>query len=219
MARHGRAGSRAARRTPTSTAALALAERRPGGARSAVRENEVRLAEAKLTLGRGCSWSKDKLVDAGRGRRGAGGGRLARRAHRRRRASRSRVAERQIELERTNLDNTDHPRAVQRRGDLEGCAAGRDGVAGVGRRRLHADRHLHDRRHAIARGRGRRQRELHQPRETRPGRHGRAQRVSRLADSGARHHDGAGGRPPEGTVLGAHRLQGSSIRGSCRTWA
>ena len=53
-------------------------------------------------------------------------------------------------------------RAVRRRRDLQGCPAGRDDLAGLRRRRLHPHRHLHHRRH-VARDRGRRQRELHQP--------------------------------------------------------
>ena len=74
------------------------------------------------------------------------------------------VAERQIELQQTDLDNTVIRAPFSGDRDLEGRAAGRDGVAGVGRRRLHAHRHLHDRRHELARDRSRRQRELHQPR-------------------------------------------------------
>ena len=77
------------------------------------------------------------------------------------------VAERQVELAADGPRQHDHPRAVQRRRDLEGRAAGRDGVAGLGRRRLHAHGHLHDRRHAVARDRSGRERELHQPRQAR----------------------------------------------------
>ena len=48
---------------------------------------------------------------------------------------------------------------------------------------------------------------------------GRARRVSGLADPGARHHHRADRRSAEGHRAGAHRLQGSSIRASCPTWA
>ena len=82
-------------------------------------------------------------------------------------------------LQRTEPRQHGHPRAVQRRRDFEGRAARRNGLAGVGRRRLHAHRHLHDRRHALARDRSGRQRELHQPRAGRPAGDGGARRVSR----------------------------------------
>ena len=39
------------------------------------------------------------------------------------------------------------------------------------------------------------------------------------ADSGARHHDDSDGRPPEGDRARAHRLHASSTRASCPTWA
>ena len=117
------------------------------------------------------------------------------------------VAERQVDAAADRPRQHDHPRAVHRRRDFEGRAAGRDGVAGVGRRRLHAHRHLHDRRHALARDRGRRQRELHQPRAARAARVGRARCVSGLADSRACHHDGADRRSPEGHGARAHRVR------------
>ena len=50
----------------------------------------------------------------------------------------------------------------------EGRAARRNRIAGGGGRRLHAHRHLHDRRHEFARSRSRGQRILHRPRESRP---------------------------------------------------
>ena len=90
----------------TPRAALALAEAQAEAARSGVRENEVRLAEAKLTLGRRnaarrrTSWSTQAEVDAARAEVDSLEARIA--------AAREqvRVAERQIELEQTNLDNT-----------------------------------------------------------------------------------------------------------------
>ena len=111
------------------------------------------------------------------------------------------------------------PRAVRRRGHLEGRAAGRDDLAGFGRRRLHAHRHLHHRRHVVARDRSRRQRELHQPRQAESAGRGDSRRLSRLADSGARDHDRPDGRSAEGDGARSASASRSSIRGSCRTWA
>jgi RND family efflux transporter MFP subunit len=89
----------------TFKAALGLAEAQAEAARSAVRENEVRLAEAKVTLGRVTQLVKEQLatqaeIDAARAEVDSLDARIA--------ATREqvRVAERQIELERTNLDNT-----------------------------------------------------------------------------------------------------------------
>ena len=104
MAVTRRPGARAARRRD-ARAALALAEAQAEAARRAVRENEVRLAEAKVTLGRMLQLVKDQLSTQAEVDARAGGGRLARRAHRAAREQ-VRVAERQVELERTNLDNT-----------------------------------------------------------------------------------------------------------------
>ena len=57
-----------------------------------------------------------------------------------------------------------HRRACPVRGhrDRQSRAGRRDGLADLGRRRVHADGHRHDRGHVVARGRGRRQRKLHQ---------------------------------------------------------
>ena len=89
----------------TLRAGLALAEAQATAARSGVRENEVRLAEAKVTLARRNQLLADKLVtqadvDAAQAEVDSLDARIS--------ASREqvRVAERQIELERTNLDNT-----------------------------------------------------------------------------------------------------------------
>ena len=159
----------------TSRAALALARSAGRGRAPAGRaENEVRLAQAKLTLSRlnaarsRTASSTQADVDGARADVDATEARIvaARAAGQRRPSGRS-------SCRRPTLDNTIDSRAVQRHRDLEGRAAGRDGLAGVGRRRLHAHRHLHDRRHALARDRRRRQRELHQSRHARPGRHAR----------------------------------------------
>ena len=90
----------------TARAALGLAEAQAEAARRSVAENEVRLAEARLTLGRLQQLRQRGLCHPGRCRSGAGG-----RSIRTRRASTpSRqqilVAERQIEVQRTDLDST-----------------------------------------------------------------------------------------------------------------
>jgi RND family efflux transporter MFP subunit len=89
----------------TSRAALALAEAQAEAARRAVRENEVRLAEARVSLGRVLQLVKDQLstqaeVDKAQAEVDSLDARIA--------AAREqvRVSERQAELERTNLDNT-----------------------------------------------------------------------------------------------------------------
>jgi RND family efflux transporter MFP subunit len=89
----------------TSRAALALAEAQAEAARRAVRENEVRFDEARVTLGRVMQLVKDQLstraeVDAAQAEVASLEARIA--------AARQQVsvAERQVALERTNLDNT-----------------------------------------------------------------------------------------------------------------
>jgi RND family efflux transporter MFP subunit len=89
----------------TSRATLALAEAQAEAARRAARENEVRLAEAKLTLGRVMQLVKDQLateaeVDRARAEVDSYDARIAMAREQ------VRVAEQQIQLERTNLDNT-----------------------------------------------------------------------------------------------------------------
>ena len=89
----------------TSRAAVALAEAQAEAARRAVRESEVRLVEARLRLGRLRALVKDGYatpaeVDAASAEVDSLDARIL--------AAREqvRVAERQIEFERTNLDNT-----------------------------------------------------------------------------------------------------------------
>jgi len=86
-------------------ASLALAEAQAGAARQAVRESEVRLAEARLTLNRSMQLAADKLVtqaevDRAQAEVQSLEARIA--------ASREQtiVADRQVELARTNLDDT-----------------------------------------------------------------------------------------------------------------
>jgi HlyD family secretion protein len=89
----------------TPKAALALADAQAEAARRAVRENEVRLAEARVSLGRVMQLVKDQLttqaeVDKARAEVDSLDARIG--------AAREQVhvSERQAELERTNLDNT-----------------------------------------------------------------------------------------------------------------
>jgi RND family efflux transporter MFP subunit len=89
----------------TVRASLALAQAQADSARRGVRESEVRLAEAKLTLGRVMQLVKDQLattaeVDKARAEVESLEARIA--------AAREqvRVAEQQVAVERTNLDNT-----------------------------------------------------------------------------------------------------------------
>ena len=89
----------------TARAALALAEAQAEAARHAVHENEVRLAEAKLTLSRLSQLRKDGIVmqaevDAAQAQVDSTAARIAalhEQVH---------VAERQIDLQQTDLDNT-----------------------------------------------------------------------------------------------------------------
>jgi len=89
----------------TLRAALALAEAQVEASRRVLRETEVRLAEAKVTLGRRQQLTKEGIVtqaelDAAEAEYASLDARLA--------AAREqvRVTERQADLERTNLDNT-----------------------------------------------------------------------------------------------------------------
>ena len=112
-----------------------------------------------------------------------------------------------------------HPGAVQRRGAQQGRPARRDGVAGVGRRRLHAHRHQHHRRHAIAGDRGRRQRELHQPRHRQASRSPPSSTPTRTSRSRPRSSPWC--RPPTGRRprCWCASASTSSTRASCPTWA
>ena len=90
----------------TARAALALAEAQAEAARHGVQENDVHLAQARVTLGRMTQLLKDGIVtqadvDHGEARRRRDGG-----AHRRACSEQINVAERQVELQKTDLDNT-----------------------------------------------------------------------------------------------------------------
>ncbi len=95
--------------------------------------------------------------------------------------------------------------AVRRDRHGQGGARGRNGFTDVGRRRLHAYRHRHDRRHVLARSRGRRQRELHQSRRAAAARDGQIERVSRLDRSRPRHRHHPDGRSCQSHGQGARQ--------------
>ncbi len=96
-------------------------------------------------------------------------------------------------------------RAVRRRHHGQERAARRDDLAAVGRRRRHPHRHRHAGGHGVARDRGRRQRELHQPRAGRPTGRGAAQCLPGLEDPGAGDRGDPHRRPQQGDGQGAHR--------------
>jgi RND family efflux transporter MFP subunit len=89
----------------TARAAVALAQAQAEAARRAVRENEVRLEEARIRLGRLSQLVKDGFstpaeVDAARAEVDSFEARIITASQQ------AQVAERQVEFERTNLDNT-----------------------------------------------------------------------------------------------------------------
>jgi RND family efflux transporter MFP subunit len=89
----------------TPKAALALSEAQAEASRRSVRENEVRLTEARLNLGRTMQLVKEQLataaeVDKSQAEVDSLVARIALNSEQ------VRVAERQIELEKTNLENT-----------------------------------------------------------------------------------------------------------------
>ena len=76
-----------------------------------------------------------------------------------------------------------------------------------------------DRRHGLARGRGRRQRELHQPRADRAARRDHAERVSGPALARPRHRHHSDGRSRQGHRQGTRRLRASATQACCPRWA
>ena len=169
-------------------AASRLAESQVAAAATAREETRVRIAQAQLDLRRQQELAKEGFTaQAEVDRREP---RPARAAGPPRHASRTssrwpqRVAGAAPPGRRRHRD----PRPLRRRRHLQERPAGRDDLADVRGRRLHPHRHLHARRHGLARDRGRRQRGLHQPRARRSAGRGDARRLPRLADPGARHH-------------------------------
>jgi RND family efflux transporter MFP subunit len=89
----------------SARAAVALAEAQVESARGAMRENQVRLSEARLTLGRMIELLKGGIVgqaevDAAQAQADSLAARIQTLGEQ------ARVSERQLDLERTNLDNT-----------------------------------------------------------------------------------------------------------------
>ena len=151
--------------------------------RAAETEVRLRAGEAQARAPRR-SCVKQQVVSTGRrSTRRSADVDVADGAARSRAASRSRSPSARSRCARQDLDDTVIRAPFAGVAISQGRAAGRDDLAGLGRRRLHPHRHLHDRRHDVARDRGRRQRELHQPRAGRPAGRGDARRLSRLADS------------------------------------
>ena len=190
----------------TFRASLSLAEAQAEAARRNVRESEVRLAEAKLSLGRVMQLVKDQLataseVDKSQAEVDSLEARIA--------ASREqvRVVERQIELEQTNLDNTII------RAPFSGVAISKDAQPGemvspvsagggftrtgictiVDMRSLEIEVDVNE--SYINRV------------EAGSERDGDPECVPGVGDSRARHHDGAGRGPAEGDGARPHRLQ------------
>ena len=189
-------------------AAMAVAQAQLMSARGAAAEDEARLREAERQYNRLNQLVQEKVVgraevDTAQSSVESLKARIALAKH----AGRSRAVAGRGARGRPRRHGG--PRAVRRRRDLEGRAAGRDDLAGFSRRRFHAHRHLHDRRHVVARNRSRRQRELHQSGQAESAGRGDSRCLSRLADSGARDYDRADRRPAEGDGARAHRLRGA----------
>ena len=162
----GRPAARAARRHDDHARSTRSSQRQLEAARKNLEEVEVRLAEAERNLRRTEQLRKDKLVselqlDQAQSEVAALSARLEALK------SEVQVAEGTRARARAGSRRPAGARAVRRRRRLEGCAARRNGVADVGRRRLHAHRHRDHRRHGFARDRSRRQRGVHQPRQGR----------------------------------------------------
>ena len=131
----------------TLQAALRLYRAQLEAAKRQIPESEVRLEQARVQLRRQERLRKEGLntpndIDNAKAEVDSLVARIASAQEQ------VKVAESQIADAADGDRRHGHPRAVQRRGDLEGCAGRRDGLAGVGGRRLHPHRHLHHRRHA-----------------------------------------------------------------------
>ena len=144
-------------------AALAVAEAQLESARRGAAEDEARLHEAELTLGRREQLVQQQVISKAE--------LDSAQADVESRKARIALAREQIKVsESLVVAAPDRPRrhggacAVRWRRDFEGRATGRNDFAGIRGRRIHPVGDRHDRGHEVARNRGRRQRELHQPR-------------------------------------------------------
>ncbi len=127
-----------------------LAEAQLSSARSALEETKVQLAQAKLTVGRTKALVEHKVVsqaelDSAQAQADALEARLERQRED------EVVAERQVAVWKQQLEDTDHPRPVLGSHHHQGCAAGRDDLAGERRGWIHANRDRDHRRHELSR--------------------------------------------------------------------
>ena len=145
-------------------AALALAQSQADAARAGLEETAVQIRQAQLDLDRIASLAARNLMskaDLDRAQLSL----EALRARLERARSDAVVAERSAAVQRLLLVGHGNSRAVRGCGGREGRATGRDDLADLRRRRLHANGHLHHRRHDVARSRSGRERGVHQPSE------------------------------------------------------
>ena len=202
----------------TLRATLALAEAQTAAARRGVRENEVRLHEAQLTLARlnrliASGLSTQAEVEAAQAQVDSFDARILAAQEQ------VRVAEQQVALAQTNLDDTII------RAPFSGVAISKDAQPGETVSPVSAGGGFT--RTGICTIVDMESLEIEVDvneayiNRVRPGQDVSAalDAYPDCADSGARHHDGADRRSPEGHRAGAHRIQASSMRASCRTWA
>ena len=128
---------------------LELAEAQLGSARAAIGETKARLREAEQELKRQSDLLKDK-VSAQADYDHAEAAVLAYRARAAQQEADVISAERGLAVWRQQLDDMVIRAPFCRRCHLQERPAGRNDFADLGRRRLHADGHLHDRRHGVA---------------------------------------------------------------------
>ncbi len=207
--------------TPLSGAALAQAQAQLAGRagraepvsrrrssrrkRDLVRNEDLRAADA---------WSRSRTLETAHARRS----RPSRR--------RSTTQEQQVEAgagagrgARVQLELHRGASAVYGCHHCQGRPGRRDCLADLGRRRLHAHRGRHHRRHGFPRDRGGRQRGLHPPRAARTDGAGGARRLSRTGRSPRMSSPSS--RPPIAARRPSRCASASirRIRASCRTWA
>ncbi len=185
---------------------LTMSQRELEASRRNLAEIEVRLADARRTLERNESLVKQQLVsqsalDTSRAEVNALAARLE--------ASRAqvKVAESRLDMRRDRLRRPAGARAVRRRHHLQGRAAGRNRLADVGGRWLHAHRHRDHRRHGLARSRSRCQRSLYQPRQTQSARRGHSRCLSGSDSARPRDQHRAHRGSHQGHRARAHRLR------------
>ena len=199
-------------------ASFRLAEAEFRAARTSLEETRVQLAESKLRLDRTKALVADDVVSqAELDRVQAETDSIEARLERQREDEA--VADRpRRRLEAAARRHRD-PSSVRRARDNEKRATRGDDLARERGGWVHANGHRNDRRHELSGDRGRRQRELHQPRAIRPGSRGGPRRLSRVEDPLPRHRHRADRRSGSGDRAGAHWLRGPGFPVSCRIWA